>query len=82
MKLNIVQSINHMLLSIDQSSLYFGHSVISNLIEHINLFGMSVSKFRRMLKLLIGNFTFQSNFKSSKIEQAIDCPNLEKIIVH
>lgn len=78
MKNNIVQVVNHMLLSMDSSTLSFNSDVISNLVEQINLYGMSVSKFRRMLKLLLSDFAFQASGKTEEKELL----HLTKLKVH
>ena len=61
MKNNIVQVVNHMLLSMDSSTLSFGHSVIANLVEQINMYGISVAKFRRMIKVMLADFAFETD---------------------
>lgn len=52
MKQIIFQVIYCMLLT-KYSALTFSHSVIANLIEQLNIYGTSVDKFRRILKVLI-----------------------------
>lgn len=42
---------------------------------------MSVNKFRRMLKLMIANCTFQSN-ENQNPANALQDANLDKLIVH
>ena len=48
-----------MLLS-KKTPLTFSHEVISNLIEQLNIYGTSVDKFRRILKLIIIEFVHSS----------------------
>jgi hypothetical protein len=62
----------------DSSTLSFSPDVISNLVEQINLYGMSVSKFRRMLKLLLADFAFQGSGKDEDAEFS----HLTKLKVH
>jgi hypothetical protein len=47
------------MLQTTQSILCFDSKVISSLIETINLFGMSVEKFKRILKVLISEHIFK-----------------------
>ena len=59
MKNIIFEVINMLLLSFD-TPLTFSNEVICNLIEQLNLFGMSINKFKRILRLLITDFVGQS----------------------
>jgi len=43
-----------------KSPLCFSHEVIANLIEQLNIFGTSIDKFRRMLKLMVVEFVYGS----------------------
>lgn len=61
MKHIIFEVINKILLKRDQL-ITFGPEVVSNLIEIINFYGMSVMKFKRILKLLIADFFEVSQF--------------------
>lgn len=42
------------------SPLTFSHEVIANLVEQLNIYGTSIDKFRRMLKLMIVEFVWNS----------------------
>ena len=44
-----------------ESPLMFSPEVISNLIEQLNIYGTSVDKFRRILKLMIMEFVHSNN---------------------
>lgn len=44
-----------------ESPLTFSPDVISNLIEQLNIYGTSVDKFRRILKLMIMEFVYSNN---------------------
>lgn len=59
MKQIIFQAIYMMLLT-KLSPLKFSHEVIANLVEQLNIYGTSIDKFRRMLKLMIIEFVHQS----------------------
>ena len=61
MKNIIFEVIDKLLLSF-QSPLTFNYDVIINLIEQLNLFGMSITKFRRILRLLITEFVGESRY--------------------
>lgn len=41
-----------------ESPLSFSQEVISNLIEQLNIYGTSIDKFRRILKLIIIEFVY------------------------
>ena len=45
-----------------QSPLTFSHEVIHNLIEQLNIYGTSVDKFRRILKLLVIEYVQSSKY--------------------
>lgn len=55
MKNIIFMVIDKMLLS-NSECLCFDHDVISNLVESINLYGMSINKFKRMLRMILSDF--------------------------
>ena len=61
MKNIIFEVINIMLLTKEQP-LTFDQDVICNLIEQLNLFGMSVEKFKRILKLIIAEFVYSNKY--------------------
>ena len=60
MKQIIFQAIYMMLLT-KKSPLNFSHEVISNLIEQLNIYGTSIDKFRRMLKLMIVEYVYKND---------------------
>lgn len=55
MKNIIFMVIDKMLLS-NSDCLCFDHDVINNLVESINLYGMSISKFKRMMRMVLSEF--------------------------
>ena len=61
MKNIIFEVINIMLLTKEQP-LTFDQDVICSLIEQLNLFGMSVEKFKRILKLIIAEFVHSNKY--------------------
>ena len=61
MKNIIFEVINIMLLTKEQP-LTFDQDVICNLIEQLNLFGMSVEKFKRILKLILAEFVHSNKY--------------------
>ena len=69
MKQIIFDAIYHMLLT-KQSPLTFSSEVISNLIEQLNIYGTSIDKFRRILKLIIIEFVYQN--KHIHVHKAAD----------
>lgn len=48
------------MLQTKKSPICFSQEVIKNLIEQLNIYGTSVDKFRRMLKLMIIEFIYSS----------------------
>ena len=50
-----------MMLLTKDSPLMFSSEVISNLIEQLNIYGTSVDKFRRILKLMIMEFVYSND---------------------
>ena len=75
MKNIIFQVINKMLTTKFQH-LTFHQDVIANLIEQLNLFGMSVEKFKRIMKLLITEFIRTSSETHVAIHEVLN--NLDK----
>lgn len=69
MKQIIFDAIYHMLLT-KESPLSFSQEVISNLIEQLNIYGTSIDKFRRILKLIIIEFVYQN--KHIHVHKAFD----------
>lgn len=59
MKHIIFEAIYNILLS-KKFGLMFDVNVVRYVIESINLYGMSIEKFRRMLKMLLTEFMFKS----------------------
>ena len=61
MKSIIFNSI-YVILRTKMTPLTFSNEVIGNLIEQLNIYGTSVDKFRRMLKLMIAEFVYSSKY--------------------
>lgn len=61
MKQIIFQAIYQILLT-KRCPLIFSQKVISNLIEQLNIYGTSVDKFRRILRLLIVEFAYETKY--------------------
>lgn len=58
---NIIFEVIYKMLLSPENVLMFESSVIQSFIQTINLFGMSVDKFRRMLKVLISQHMFEND---------------------
>ena len=59
---NIISEVINIMLLTKIQPLTFDQTVICNLIEQLNLFGMSVDKFKRILKLLIAEFVHSNKY--------------------
>ena len=57
----ILEVVNQLIMSKDMA-LTFDHDVVQNLIEQINLYGMSVTKFRRVLRTLLATHFLMNEF--------------------
>ena len=77
MKQIIFQAIYVMLLTKD-SPLNFSHEVISNLIEQLNIYGTSIDKFRRMIKLMIVEYVYKNDHLPIHFALGSDFKNLIK----
>ncbi len=60
MKNIIFEVIKSIIISNDYA-LTFDQQVISSMIESINLYGMSIQKFRRILRMLMAQFFFEND---------------------
>ena len=77
MKQIIFQAIYVMLLT-KESPLNFSHEVISNLIEQLNIYGTSIDKFRRMIKLMIVEYVYKNDHLPIHFALGSDFKNLIK----
>lgn len=53
---NIIFEVIYQMLLSKEQALTFDQDAIASLVENINLYGMSVEKFRRMLKMMLSKF--------------------------
>ncbi len=60
MKNIIFEVINELIMN--PSPITFGHDVVQNIIEIINLNGMSINKFKRILRILLTDFFYYNEF--------------------
>ena len=60
MKSIIFEVIYNILLA-KETPLIYASSVISNLVESINLYGISIDKFKRILKMLLASFFYKNH---------------------
>lgn len=65
-----------MMLLTKKSPLNFSHEVISNLIEQLNIYGTSIDKFRRMLKLMIVEYVYKNDHLPIHLALGKDYKNL------
>lgn len=61
MKYIIFEAIHSILLS-KKFPLMFEFTVVKFLVESINLYGMSIDKFRRFIKMLLTEFLYRQEF--------------------
>ena len=57
---NIIFEVINVMLTAKDCPLTYGQDVIQHLTQSMNMYGMSVAKFKRMLKLLLADFFYDN----------------------
>ncbi len=59
---NIIFEVIYYLILETSTILTFNHNVVAHLVELINLYGMSINKFKRILRILLTEFFLNNEF--------------------